>query len=104
MARLKRKFTNEQKLEILQQAKATGVIAALHAHTLSYSVFARWREKFMKSDKEKLELMVRNKSKSEFKQILEENTRLKKIVADQALEMEKKDEELRKNKPFSGRR
>ena len=104
MARLKRKFTNEQKLEILQQAKATGVIAALHAHTLSYSVFARWREKFMKSDKEKQELMLRNKSKFEFKQILEENTRLKKIVADQALEMEKKDEELRKNKPFSGRR
>lgn len=104
MARLKRKFTNEQKLEILQQAKDTGVIAALHAHTLSYSVFARWREKFMRTDKEKQEVLLKNKGRSELKQILEENARLKKIVADQALELEKKDEELRKISQSSGRR
>ena len=45
MARPKRKFTDEQKLEILQQAQRSGVTAVLRDHALSYSVFARWKEK-----------------------------------------------------------
>ena len=100
----KRKFTDEQKLEILRQANEMGVIAVIRNHNLSYSVFARWREKFMKNDKGKQELISRKKNRSEFKQIMEENTTLKKIIADLALELESKDEELRKNNPSYNRR
>src|SRR5215471_5260821 len=46
----KRKFSDEQKLEILKQAKEIGVIAAIRNHCLSYSVFSRWRERFMKPE------------------------------------------------------
>ena len=96
MARLKRKFTNEQKLEILRQANEMGVIAVIRNHNLSYSVFARWREKFMEKNKKRLTL--KNKTKSKLKQFMEDNTRLKKIIADQALEIERKNEALRKTR------
>jgi len=96
MASQKRKFTDEQKLEILRQANEMGVIAVIRNHNLSYSVFARWREKFMEKDKK--ELTLKNKPKSKLKQFMEDNTRLKKIIAEQALELERKDEALRKNR------
>lgn len=104
MSSRKRKFTDEQKLEILRQANEIGVIAVTRNHNLSYSVFARWREKFMKSDRSKQDLVSRKKTKSEFKQIMDENATLKKIIADLALELERKDEELRKNNLSYGRR
>ena len=96
MASQKRKFTDEQKLEILKQANEMGVIAVIRNHNLSYSVFARWREKFMEKDKK--ELTLKNKPKSKLKQFMEDNTRLKKIIAEQALELERKDEALRKSR------
>jgi len=96
MASQKRKFTDEQKLEILKQANEMGVIAVIRNHNLSYSVFARWREKFMEKDKKKLTL--KNKPKSKLKQFMEDNTRLKRIIAEQALELERKNEALRKTR------
>lgn len=96
MPRPKRKFTDEQKLEILQQAQNSGVTAVLRDHALSYSVFARWKEKFMKNDVNRQGQQQRSRTKSELKQFMEENIRLKKIIADQALELERKDEELKK--------
>jgi putative transposase len=104
MASRKRKFSDEQKLEILRQANEMGVITVIRNHNLSYSVFSRWREKFMKNDKSKQELVSRNKAKSEFKQIMEENSQLKRIIVDQALELKRKDEELRKNNQLYGKR
>ena len=96
MASQKRKFTDEQRLEILRQANEMGVIAVIRNHNLSYSVFARWREKFM--EKNKKGLTLKNKTKSKLKQFMEDNTRLKKIIADQALELERKNEALRKTR------
>ena len=96
MAIQKRKFTDEQRLEILRQANEMGVIAVIRNHNLSYSVFARWKEKFMKKNKKGLTL--KNKTKSKLKQFMEDNTRLKKIIADQALELERKNEALRKSR------
>jgi len=96
MASQKRKFTDEQKLEILRQANEMGVIAVIRNHNLSYSVFARWREKFMEKNKKRLTL--KNKKKSKLKQFMEDNTRLKKIIAEQALELERRDEALRKSR------
>jgi len=98
MASQKRKFTDEQKLEILRQANEMGVIAVIRNHNLSYSVFSRWREKFMEKDKSKQEKVLKNKTKSALKQFREDNTRLKKIIAEQALELERKDEALRKSR------
>lgn len=100
----KRRFTDEQKLEILQQAKKHGISAVLREQRLSYSVFSKWRDKFTKTEDEKRETMLSNKARSELKQFIEENARLKKIIADQALELARKDEELKKNNLSYGKR
>ena len=93
----RRRFTDDQKLEILQQADKSGVTAVLREHRLSYSVFARWRQKFFQHVSTNTEAMREvNKKRSEVKLLSEENVRLKKIIADQALQLEYKDEELRK--------
>lgn len=100
----RRRFSDEQKLEILHQAERLGITAVLRSHSLSYSVFSKWREKFMKNDGAKKDAVLANRQKSELKQFIEENARLKKIIAEQALEIERKDEELKKNNPLYGKR
>ena len=93
----RRSFTDDQKLEILHQADESGVTAVLREHRLSYSVFARWKQKFLhpgSTNKEAIREV--NKTRSKLKLLNEENLRLKKIIADQALQLERKDEELRR--------
>jgi putative transposase len=103
MANPRRKFTDDQKLGILEQAGKMGVTAVLHQHHLSYSVFARWKKKFMKSD-HTVHDASGSRARSEIKQLLEENVRLKKIIADQALEIAWKEEEIKKYNPTYGKR
>ena len=81
-----------------------GVSAVLRAHSLSYSVFAKWKQKFMKSNDYLRDNMLSGKARSELKLLKEENTRLKKIIADMALELERKDEDLRKSHALHGKR
>ena len=93
MAIQRRKFSEAEKLGILESAEKLGVTAVLREHRLSYSVFVRW--------KKKLKMAVPApvvKLRSELKQLLEENGRLKKIIAQQALELELREEDIRKLK------
>ena len=91
----RRKFSEAEKLNILARADKEGVTAVLREHRLSYSVFVRWKRKYRPS----VAIPPRiSRAAAERKQLTEENARLKKIIADQALEMEQKDEELRKFK------
>jgi putative transposase len=92
----RRKFTDEQKLEILKQADQLGVTAVMRNHNLSYSVLSRWKSRLVKNDNSRQEIMLQNRARSELKQYVDENVRLKRIIAEQALELERKDEELRK--------
>ena len=86
MSAQRRKFTNEEKLNILHQAKLSGITRVLREYKLSYSVFSRWKQQ-MNTDS----FTQADASLFELKQ---ENMRLKKIVADQALELEVKKELL----------
>src|SRR5215470_7944045 len=96
MTSSRRRFTDDQKIEILHQADESGVTAVLREHRLSYSVFARWRQKFLHHSTTAEVMREANKTRSELKLLNEENLRLKKIIADQALQLERKDEELRR--------
>lgn len=95
MAAPRRHFTQEEKLGIVQRAGELGIMAVLRENKLSYSVFSRWKKQFMHKGLVH-EAAASNKAKNELKQLLEENSRLKKIIADQALELERREEELRK--------
>ena len=104
MTSQRRTFTDEQRLEILQEAEKMGVTAVLRNHSLSYSVFAKWKQKFMKPDINLGGKRWGGKTKSEIKMLTEENMRLRKIIADLALDLQQRNEELKKSYSFLGKR
>jgi putative transposase len=97
MSALRRKFPLEQKLQIVQEAAAYGVVKALRKYQLSYSVLSRWRQQLAG-----MMQVTANTDTSYAKKELDalqlENTRLKKIIANQALELEMMNERLKKTK------
>ena len=104
MAILRRKFTDEQKLAILREAEESGITVVLRNHQLSYSAFSRWREHFRTMSSTQQNVVYDYRARSELKQYKTENLRLKKIIADQALELEKREEELKRNNHSHGKK
>lgn len=91
----KRKFTPEEKLSILQESEREGFTETCRKYNLAASVLSYWKRKYLAKGKEGL--------KGGYKRVdplvramEEENLRLKKIIAKQALEIEVKDELLKK--------
>ena len=98
MTSVRRKFSTSQKLHILQQVEEFGVTKVLKQYNLSYSVYSRWKQQQAANREDDL------MAQQEKTHLQEENMRLKKIIADLALEMERKDEDLKKINPMYGRR
>lgn len=96
MGKQRRSFSVEQKLQIIQEADQIGVTQALRKHNLSHSVFLRWKNQFNTGGTELLKPRYR-KIDPEVKALMEENARLKKIIGNQALELEFKTELLKKS-------
>ena len=46
MAKTRRSFSVEQKLQIIQEADQNGVTQTLRKHNLAHSLFLRWRSQF----------------------------------------------------------
>jgi len=91
----KRHFTPEEKLSILQESEREGSSETSRKYNIARSVLSYWKKKYLTKGKDGL--------KGEYKRIdplvramEEENLRLKKIIAKQALEIEVKDELLKK--------
>lgn len=98
MAAQRRKFSDEEKLNVLQQAGQQGVSNILRHYNISYSVFARWKQSFRERGIDPIG------SKTETKLLMEENARLKKIIADLALSLELKNEELNRMHSLNDKR
>ena len=96
MGTKRRQFSHDEKLHILQYAAQSGVIHVLHEYKLSYSVFARWKRQLMPPNPNAPPLVPVHMTKNRLKQLLEENAQLKRIISDQALEIERKIEELKR--------
>lgn len=88
----RRKFTEEDKKAILAEADKRGISTVLREHRLSYSVFSRWKERMHASDNN--EAVSQYKLQQQLKNLLLENERLKKIIANLALENQIKTEKL----------
>lgn len=102
MSKQRRKFSVEQKLQIIQEADQQGVTQTLRKHNLSHSVFMRWKGQFNQGGPSSLAARYR-KVDPELKALQEENARLKKIIGNQALELEFKTELLKKNEAYDRR-
>lgn len=88
----RRKFTTAQKVDILSKANQLGVMRVLKEHNISYSVFSRWRHQLSSDDPG----IAGEVLQQELKLLQEENRRLKKIIGTMALELEMKQEEIKK--------
>jgi transposase-like protein len=102
MSKQRRSFKVEEKLLILKQAEDEGIKQTLLQHHLSYSVLSRWRIKL--EALHRLNTSALNTaSQQEFNLLIEENIRLRKIIAEQALELQINRERLNNNQQSSGK-
>jgi len=95
MTKTRRKFSVEEKLQIIQEAEQSGITPTLRKHNLSHSLLLRWKNQF--NNEGVAGLKPRHfKIDPNVRALEEENARLKKIIANQALELEFKTELLKK--------
>jgi putative transposase len=102
MGKQRRSFSVEQKLQIIQEADQSGIIQTLRKHNLSHSVYLRWKKQFNQGGARLLQPQY-HQVDPELRALQEENARLKKIIGNQALELEFKTELLKKNEAYERR-
>jgi putative transposase len=96
MSIIKRKWSEAQKLQIIQEVEQNGLQETLRKYNLSQSLFHKWRRAYHGGGMPGLKPKYKTVDPS-FRQLEIENDRLKRIIAKQALEIEFKDELLKKN-------
>ena len=95
MPRGKRSFTPEERLSLLQEAEREGYMETCRKYNLSPSLIAKWKQRYQAKGAEGLKPAYR-RIDPEVRALEEENERLKRIIARQALELEVKTEMLKK--------
>lgn len=96
MSIIKRKWSEAQKLQIIQEVEQTGLSETLRKYNLSQSLFHKWRRAYNGEGMQGLKPRYKMTDPA-YRQLEVENDRLKRIIAKQALEIEFKDELLKKN-------
>ncbi len=91
----KRTFSPEERLSILQEGQREGQTATCRKYNLAPSLFQRWKKKYLEQGINGLKSSY-PRVDPEKRALEEENERLKKIIARQALELEVKSELLKK--------
>ncbi len=95
MSKIRRQFTPEEKHSILQEAEREGHTETCRKYKLAASVLSYWKKKYLTKGKDGLKASY-HRVDPKVRELEEENFRLKKIVAKLSLEMEVKDELLKK--------
>ena len=96
MSRQHRKWSEAQKLQIIQEVEQSGLTETLRKYNVAQSLFHRWRKAYNGQGMSGLTPKYKTID-PEVRQLQLENDRLKKIVAKMALEIEFKDELLKKS-------
>lgn len=96
MAKSRRQFTPEEKHSILQEAERQGASETARKYNLAHSVLSYWKKKYLSNGKEGLKANYKRVD-PDLRALEDENARLKKIIANQALELEFKTELLKKS-------
>lgn len=96
MTKTRRQFTPEEKHSILQETERQGVTETARKYNLAHSVLNYWKKKYLAKGKDGLKSSY-NKVDPALRALEDENARLKKIIANQALELEFKTELLKKS-------
>lgn len=96
MSMQKRKFTKEQKLEILEEASLQGVQATMDKHGLYPTTYYSWKKKFETMGEAGFRHGMTPEHIKEIKRLEKENEQLKLLLAEKELEGRLKDELLKK--------
>ena len=91
----KRSFSVDEKMNILAEAKEEGVSATLRKYNIGSTLYYKWRDKFDLNGAEGLRNTYQRES-PEVKQLQNENLRLKRLLADKELEIQVKNDLLKK--------
>jgi putative transposase len=91
----KRKFTPEERLAILQEGERDGRSQTYRKYNIAPSLYDRWRRKYLSHGMEGLK-NHHKRVDPKVRALEEENERLKKIIAKQALQIEVQGELLKK--------
>lgn len=102
MTKTRRSFSVEDKLSLLQEAEREGFMETCRRHNLSPNLLGRWKNQFLNKGSEGLKPAYRRVD-PEVRALQEENEKLKRIIAKQALELEVKSDLLKKT-PIPPRR
>ena len=95
MKKERRAFSPEDRLSIIQEGEREGSTATCRKYNLAPSLYARWKKKYQAKGMEGLKPAY-HRVDPEVRALEEENERLKRIIARQALEIEVKSELLKK--------
>ncbi len=94
-----RKFTREEKLRILKEAKQKGVKSTLEKYDLYPATYYYWKKKLLVYGEEGLEHSRLKEHDTRMKALEKENEQLKMLLAEKDLESRLKDELLKKKYP-----
>ena len=94
-----KKFTKEEKLQILEEVKQKGLQVTLAKYDLYRGTYDYWRKKHLSHGESGLDhSLIKNRDK-EIKKLEKECTALKILLAEKELESKLKDEMLKKKYP-----
>lgn len=96
MTKTRRQFTPEEKYSILQEAEREGTTEVARKYNLAHSVLSYWKKKYLANGKSGLNASYK-KVDPQLRALEEENERLKRLIAKQAIELEFKTELLKKS-------
>jgi putative transposase len=94
-----KKFTKEEKLSILEEAKLNGVKVTLLKYDLYPATYYYWKRKFVVHGDAGLDHRTQKDLVSENKRLEKENERLKILLGEKELESALKDEVIKKKYP-----
>lgn len=96
MSMQKRKFTKEEKLQILEEASLQGVQATLDKHGLYPATYYSWKKKLETMGEAGFRHGMTPEHLKEIKRLEKENEQLKLLLAEKELEGRLKDELIKK--------
>ena len=96
MTRTKRSFTPEERLSLLQESEREGFMETCRKHNLSPTLLSKWKQRYLAKGSDGLKPAYRRVD-PEVRALQDENEKLRRIIANQALELEVKSALLKKN-------
>ena len=92
----RRKFTNEEKVKILEEASKNGVTTTLEHYGIYPATYYAWKKKYTSMGEVGLDHGMTKEHLKRIRELEKENSQLKEIVAEKELEGRLKDELLKK--------